>query len=147
MMNRVKSKISIRQLRTFFLVLAIAFNLASYLLFFQTREDGNFMLSDFLDLFGLLILIPAFNYKIKEKPLKFHTEIEKRTSKNTVRVISIFALLFTSLTLIGITFSYRNYLQLGYLSDTNFGFSKILLFLLWLTFSFWERRQQLKNSA
>lgn len=145
MIDWVESKISIKQFRTFFLVLAIVFNLGSYLLFFQTREDGNFIPSDFLDLFGLLALIPAFNYKLEEKPLKIHTEIEKRINKNSVKVFSLLALVFTILTLIGIYLSYKNYSQLGYVSHTNFGFLKILLFLLWFTFSFWERRQVLKK--
>lgn len=147
MMHWIESKGSIRKIRTLFLVLAIAFNLGSYLLFFQPREDGNFMLSDFLDLFGLLALIPAFNYKIKEKPLKLHTEIEKRTDKDPVTVISIFALLLNALTLIGMILSYKNYINLGCLSQLNLGFSKILLIVLWLTFSFWERRQELKKSV
>lgn len=144
MLKQIKNKITIRQFRTFFFMVAIVFHLVSYLLFFQTREDGNFMARDFLDLFGLLALIPAFNYKLEEKPLKLHTEIEKKINKDSVRVYSLLVLTFTALTIIGIYLSYKNYSQLGYVSQTNFGFSKILILLLWLTFSFWERWRALK---
>lgn len=90
-------------------MLAIVFYLISYLLFFQTREDANFMVVTFFDLFGLLALFPVFNYNLEEESLKLHTEIKKRIKKDSVKISSLLALVFTILTLIGIYLSYKNY--------------------------------------
>lgn len=74
-----------------------------------------------------------------------HTLIERNTSNDPEKVLLGFGIGFTLVTLLGVYLSYRSAAKLGYISQGNFGLFKILLFLLWLAFSFWERRQQLKG--
>lgn len=58
----MENKLTIRQTRTLFFLLAVGFHLASFLLYPQNRQGGNFVSSDFYDLFGLVALIPTFSY-------------------------------------------------------------------------------------
>lgn len=141
----MSNKLSVRQIRTLFFILAIGFHLASVFIFPQNRSNGYFVRSDFYDLFGLIALIPAFGYRIDEKELFIHELIEKQVEGNPAKTLTIFGIAFAFLTLFGVYLSYQSAAQLGYISQENFGLFKILLFLMWLTFSFWERREQLKE--
>lgn len=141
----MKNKLSIRQTRTLFFLLAVGFHLISVLVFPRNRPNGYFVSSDFYNLFGLLALIPAFGYRINEKELFIHEVIEKNIEGDSIKVHLGFSIASTVLMLIGVYLSCRSVAQLGYISQGNFGLFKILLFLMWFTFSFWERRQQLKE--
>lgn len=141
----MKNRLSIRQIRTLFFLVGIGFHLTSFILYPQNRQGGNFVSTDFYDLFGLIALIPAFSYRIDEEALLIHTLIERHIKIDPLQAHLRIGIAFAFLTLFGAYLSYRSAANQGYISQGNFGLFKILLFLLWFTFSFWERRQQLKE--
>lgn len=141
----MKNRLTIRQTRTLFFLLGVGFHLTSFLHHPQNRQGGNFVSSDFYDLFGLIALIPAFSYRIDEEALVIHTIIERNIQVEPVQVYLRLGIASGLLTLFGAYISYRSAAKFGYVSQGNFGLFKILLFLLWFSFSFWERRQQLKE--
>lgn len=145
MINKWKNKLSIRQIRTFSFILALVFYIVSSVLSFKRNSFER--IYNFLDLLAFLALFFTFNYKIDEKNFKLHSLIENKIEGNPAKSFLFIALIFTVLTLIGAFFSFRKIYQLGYNSEYNLIFQRILAILLFLTSSFWERRRNLKTAS
>ena len=139
----MKNKKSIHQIRTIAFIFALIFYLASYLLYPRGSYPGR--ISFFLELLGTLSLFFSFIYKKKDEQLKIHRFIEEKITGDSRRVYSWLAGLMTIPSLIGAYYFYRS-IYLG-THENSFHRAAIKLFaiFLMLTYSFWERRNQLKN--
>lgn len=143
MIEKLREKITIQQIRSFFFILAILFYLSAYLSF--DAEIYPLGSSSFLDLLGSLSLLFISDYKIKEEPLKIHRLIESKIKNKPQKSYLYLAIISTVISLIGSYFSYRNIYQLDYLSKSNAAFQRIFIFFIMFTFSLWSRRKILKE--
>lgn len=145
MINKWKNKLSIRQIRTITFILALVFYMASSILSF--KRDSFERTSKFLDLLAVLSLLFTFSYKIDEENFKLHSLIENKIESPPEKLYLFIAIFFTGVTLTGAFFSFRQIYQIGYNSNYNLIFQRILTLLLSLTYSFWERRRKLKTAS
>lgn len=143
MYQQLKEKLTPQHLRTFTFLLAVVLYTASYLLYPKGSYQGQ--ISGFINIIGFLFLTITFNYQKKEDPIKIYRWLEAKMQGNPVRGYTALAILLTILSVIGIFIAYLIHSKQGYMSRANYGFQIVLVFVLYMTFSAWERRYVVKQ--
>jgi|GEM_PF-4947338 len=135
--------ISPRKIRTVFFVLGILCYVIGYAVFSEKGYGGS--LTNLITIVGIFFILNSFTIKTKESELRLHSLIQKGAKEFSEKAFLLLALVFIAFFIVIAYLIYAKIIKQEYFGRSDYMVSLFAGFLLFFSFSFFEKWRLLKG--